>query len=122
MQIEPDTLDTLVPHLMWQPVVENAIHHGISRSEGDGIIVIGSYRNGDKLRLIVRDNGPGLSQEKILHEGIGLSTLRSILNHLYGPAHSFKVENSPDGGLLASLEIPAVAANNHRDSAGFAEG
>ncbi len=108
MSIEPQTMNNLVPHLLWQPVVENAIRHGISRMNGPGVIEIVCKRDEDRLLMEVRDNGPGLPQLHKLRQGVGLTTIRAILDSLYGTSHEFTIHNAPEGGMVASLLIPAI--------------
>jgi LytS/YehU family sensor histidine kinase len=112
MDIEPEIMNHLVPHLLWQPVVENAIRHGISRMNGPGVIEIVCKRNENRLLLEVRDNGPGLAQTQTLRQGVGLTTIRAILDSLYGTSHEFTIHNAPEGGMVASLMIPAVEFRN----------
>jgi LytS/YehU family sensor histidine kinase len=113
MNIEPQTMNNLVPHLLWQPVIENAIRHGISRMNGPGVIEIVCKRNEDRLLLEVRDNGPGLPQMPAVRQGVGLTTIRAILDSLYGSSHEFTIHNAPEGGMIASLLIPAIAPPEH---------
>ena len=101
-------MNNLVPHLLWQPVVENAIRHGISRMNGPGVIEIVCKRDEDRLLMEVRDNGPGLPQLHKLRQGVGLTTIRAILDSLYGTSHEFTIHNAPEGGMVASLLIPAI--------------
>ena len=75
--VDPDTLDAAVPTLLWHPVLENAIRHGVTPLVGRGRIVIASQRVGDDLILEIRDNGRGLPQGgQILREGVGLRNIR----------------------------------------------
>ncbi|MEK6300575.1 MAG: histidine kinase [Acidobacteriota bacterium] len=113
-EISAETLDARVPNLLLQPIVENAIRHGIvSRSE-PGRIEISSRRNGDRLLLLVRDNGPGLapleSSGGKLREGLGLGNTRARLEQLYGAGHRFEMADAPEGGLQVTLDLPFHAA------------
>jgi LytS/YehU family sensor histidine kinase len=105
--IDPDTLDAEVPRLILQPLVENAIKHGVSPKPGDGLVEIRSQRHGDKLWVEVSDNGVGLSANgrAKLHSGVGLSNTRDRLDVLYGPAHSIEFSDGTTG-LAVRLEIP----------------
>jgi two-component system, LytTR family, sensor kinase len=111
MQIDPETLDVCVPNLILQPLVENAIRHGIAPRLGGGRLLIVARRTGDRLWMMVRDNGPGISQAKLdaFNRGVGLSNTRSRLLHLYPDAHRFEFHEPSDGGLAVTIEIPVDA-------------
>jgi two-component system LytT family sensor kinase len=106
--IDPETLDAEVPNLMLQPLVENAIRHGIARRREAGHIRLAAWRDGDRLELRVRDNGPGLSSEGELlgRSGVGLSNTQARLRQLYGAAHRFELLAPESGGLEVVLSIP----------------
>jgi sensor histidine kinase YesM len=108
MEIEPDTLDARVPNLILQPLVENAIRHGIAPRSAPGWIEIRAARDGETLQLQVRDNGPGLPPigQPTLKEGVGLANTRARLEQLYGAAQNFELSNREEGGLLVSLTLP----------------
>jgi signal transduction histidine kinase len=107
MEISPDTLDAKVPNMILQPLVENAIKHGIApRSEG-GKIEIGAHRSNGDLSLTVKDNGIGIpfNDTQNLMEGVGLSNTRRRLKHLYGAKHKFNL--TPENkGFRVNLTIP----------------
>lgn len=107
-EIAPDALDALVPNLLLQPLVENAIRHGISLNESAGLIQISACRVGDKLHISVCDDGPGLQSGWRMEEsdGIGLANTSERLKHLYGTEHSFEVRNGAQGGVTATVAIP----------------
>ncbi len=106
-EIDPDTLDAEVPRLILQPLVENAIKHGLAPKPGHGWIKISSERRNGSLSLEVRDNGVGLNPRARarLHEGVGLSNTRDRLDCLYGGAHRIEFSDGADG-LAVRLEIP----------------
>lgn len=108
MEIEPETLDACVPNMILQPLVENAIRHGIGMRSSGGQIEIGADREDGMLHLFVRDNGRGLlnGEQKALKEGVGLANTRARLDQMYGASHRFDLKNSPGGGLLVDLAIP----------------
>jgi LytS/YehU family sensor histidine kinase len=110
MEIEPQTLSSRVPNLILQPIVENAIRHGIAPRSTAGLLEVKAARSGEILRLEVRDNGPGLPVEvgsnHIGRRGIGLSNTQDRLRQLYGSEASFELTNDARGGLLVTLEIP----------------
>jgi two-component system LytT family sensor kinase len=106
-QVQPETLDTLVPSLLLQPLVENAVKYGVARKSGPGHIDISARRDGDKLRLEVRDDGVGLTEDALtaLHKGIGLSTTRARLQHLFGADYRFEFHRLPQG-LAVVVALP----------------
>jgi signal transduction histidine kinase len=105
--IQPDTLDTLVPSLLLQPLVENAIKYGVARKAGPGHIDVSSRRDGDKLRLEVRDDGIGLTEDALtaLHKGIGVSATRARLQHLFGADYRFEFHRLTQG-LAVVVALP----------------
>ena len=108
MAIAPETLDARVPYLILQPLVENAIQHGIAPTASAELLRISAHREGDLLQLEVLDDGPGLpdSFEDASNGNVGLATTSERLQHMYGDAHSFAVRNAEGGGVAASLSIP----------------
>ena len=105
IEVELDTLDAAVPNLVLQPIVENALRHGIGPKIGGGRVDISARREGDDLWLEVRDNGVGLAQDAF-HKGVGLTNTRSRLEHLYGDRYRFECHTPPGGGLLVTVVIP----------------
>jgi two-component system, LytTR family, sensor kinase len=108
MQISPETLDASVPNMILQPLVENAIKHGIAPRMSGGRIDINTARNNGHLEISVTDDGLGVPFGDLenLHEGVGLSNTRRRLRHLYGDKHEFVLTKIEKGGLGVSLEIP----------------
>jgi two-component sensor histidine kinase len=106
--VEPDLLEALVPCLILQPIVENAIRHGIETREDMGRIAIRARRSDGMLELSVRDNGSGLpdAQSAPRREGIGLSNTRSRLRHLYGDHQRFELAGVAGGGMEALIVVP----------------
>jgi two-component system LytT family sensor kinase len=104
--VAPDTLDAAVPTLLWHPVLENAIRHGVTPLAGRGRIVIASQRVGDDLVLEIRDNGRGLPQGQVLREGVGLRNIRERVDQLYGSRARFSLEPAAGGGTVATLRLP----------------
>lgn len=116
MEIEPEALDARVPNLILQPLVENAIRHGIAPRAEPGLIEIRAGRQNGMVELMVRDNGPGLaagSQERLM-KGIGLSNTQARLKQLYGPAHHFEMDDAEGGGLEVKITIPFRNSRNSR--------
>ncbi|MCP3980684.1 MAG: hypothetical protein GY716_15380 [bacterium] len=108
LDVAPETLDTSVPNLILQPLVENAIRHGIAPTADAGLVRIRAERRDGRLRVEISDDGPGLdaAAESGDREGVGLSNTRKRLQRLYGEDHRFSVGNSESGGAIAVLEIP----------------
>lgn len=107
MDVDPESLDALVPQLLLQPLVENAIRHGIAEREAGGIVEIRAVRRDSSVHLQVRDNGPGLrAAPRNPGEGVGLSNLRSRLEHLYGTLASFEARDADDGGAIVTAALP----------------
>lgn len=107
--VEDSTLSASVPNLILQPLVENAIRHGVSRTLHRGRIAIKARRRGETLVLSVTDNGAGLSNPAPGREGVGLSNTRARLQQLYGQAQELKVTNRDEGGVEAVLSFPLHA-------------
>ncbi|MCZ6767133.1 MAG: histidine kinase [bacterium] len=102
--IDPEALDARVPNLMLQPLVENAIRHGIEPKTGPGTIKIRCALHNGALVVNITDDGPGLDGG--IREGVGLTNTRSRLEHLYGDAYRLEVVNGVSGGVDLTLEIP----------------
>jgi len=109
-EVSDETLDASVPNLVLQPLVENAIEHGIAPHARTGEIVLRSRRSGNRLELEVQDNGTGLPDDEPLVDGIGLSNTRARLLQLYGPAQELQLANGGGGGLVVRVSIPWRAA------------
>ncbi len=107
--IDAETLAAQVPNMILQPIIENAIRHGIVERIAEGHIEITARRENDKLLLQVKDNGAGLQSPAISNgQGLGLSNTRARLQQIYGAAHRFELENASEGGTIARLEIPFI--------------
>ena len=109
LDVPDELLDACVPSLILQPLVENAIKHGVTpRAEG-GEVTVTVSREQDVLRVTVRDDGPGLSGSSARSAnggGVGLANTQARLAQLYGDRHRFSVANHPAGGVLVELSIP----------------
>jgi sensor histidine kinase YesM len=106
--IEPTALSSEVPHLILQPIVENAIRHGIAQRAAPGLIRISGAQLNGLLRVEVRDNGPGIKggEDPTNNQGVGLNNVRARLKQLYGRKFSLEMANHPEGGLIVTLELP----------------
>ncbi len=105
--VEAETLDAEVPRLILQPLVENAIKHGVSPRSGRGLIQISARVRERALWIEVRDNGLGLNGQprSRLQSGLGLSNTRARLECLYGAAHRLEFSEIPEG-LAVEMQIP----------------
>jgi LytS/YehU family sensor histidine kinase len=104
IDVDPETRDARVPNLLLQPLVENSFRHGFG-DLGTGTITIAVRREEDMLRCDVMDNGRGLRAGH--REGVGLTSTRQRLAHLYGDRHAFSIRGTPDGGgVHVTMVIP----------------
>jgi len=106
LQIEPAAMDANVPNLILQPLVENAIKHGIEPHARPGIVELRAQKQNSTLRLEVEDNGAGLQSTTPSGFGVGLSNTRARLEQLYGSDHCLEMLDGARGGLLVRLSIP----------------
>jgi LytS/YehU family sensor histidine kinase len=123
-RVDPRAAAAVVPTLLLQPLVENAIRHGIVPNGQVAEIEIAATRDGDRLQLQVRDNGPGLQADRSRTSnggswgGLGIANTRARLVELYGPSHRFELANAPPpaaGGAIATIDIPfSDHARDHR--------
>lgn len=110
-QVPADLLDTPVPNLILQPLVENAIRHGLSTHDRQGTVTVSASTDGVELRLAVRDDGPGLPAGWTWDTiGIGLSNTRSRLRHLYGDQGRLSLAGAAPTGVDAVVRIPLEIA------------
>lgn len=110
-QIGPDTLDIVVPSMILQPLIENSIKHGLTRKVGGGRITITTTRRGGCAIIDVRDDGLGMSEERLERAfggGIGLSNVNERLRTIYGAGYAVRLTSEPGKGTCASLEIPEL--------------
>jgi two-component sensor histidine kinase len=116
MKIAPDTLEARVPHLILQPLVENAIRHGIAARIEPGRVEISATRtpNDGLLHLEVRDDGRGVNRGHDVgtRRGVGLTNIRSRLEQLYNGRHRFELENRAEGGVLVRITLPFRCAGD----------
>ncbi len=113
LDVAPDVADALVPNLILQPLVENAIKHGIAARPGSGRIEVHARRDGsERLHLLVRDDGPGPSgaAPRATEGGVGLRNTRDRLELLYPGRHEFDFRGGAGRGCEVSLTFPLVLA------------
>jgi two-component sensor histidine kinase len=110
--IDPASREARVPHLILQPLVENAVKHGIGPRSAPGTVQVSAARERGELRLEVRDDGLGVPAGFAWEgrAGVGLANTRARLRQLYGDRHRFALEGAPGGGVVVSISIPFVAA------------
>ena len=116
-----EILDAAVPQLILQPIVENAVRHGIAPYGCGGEIAVSAARDTDRLLLTVQDSGPGILEERLqapAAAGLGLSNTRARLSQLHGTAQHLTLENLAGGGFRVQIEIPfhVLAGKEERSS------
>ena len=106
LDIDPEALTAMVPNLILQPIVENAVRHGVARQTHPGHITIRARREGERLIMSVEDNGPGM-KVKSNGSGIGISNTRARLEQFYGRDFSFEISSSAERGATVTIDLPA---------------
>jgi len=112
INLDPNTLDGLVPCFLLQPILENAIRHGIAHSEESGWIETSAQRVGTRMRLQVRDSGPGMAGRSAGGFGLGLSNTKERLAHFYQNDYEFRAFQAESGGFQVSITIPYEKATS----------
>jgi sensor histidine kinase YesM len=119
-QIDPTAADALLPSLLLQPLVENAIKYAVGPQEAGAEITIAAQLVGQNLRITVSDTGPGLQSQdgdnrlsgvtfdggEPVSTGVGLANIRDRLGQAYGPSHRFETLEPAEGGFAVLIEIP----------------
>ena len=109
VRASPEARACMVPPLLLQPLVENAVRHGASRSPEGGCVEVGAEVRGARLVVTVRDDGPGLDGESpAAGSGTGLANTRERLVHAFGPEHAFEITSRNGAGTTVRLELPVV--------------
>lgn len=105
--LQEDALDCLIPKLTLQPLVENALQHGIFKRPDKlgGIVRISAHVTDDRMTLSVQDNGPGLSGHTVPGKGYGLSNVRERLDLYFEGRYRLQIGNAPEGGVLAQVQV-----------------
>jgi two-component system, LytTR family, sensor kinase len=112
--VDPNLLDAQVPNLILQPLVENAIRHGVSKLATPGLVEVSAFHRNGRITLRVCDNGPGVTVDwsADTHARIGLSTTIERLKQLYGSDQEFTIEPRVDGGTCAQVLIPLATTES----------
>jgi two-component system, LytTR family, sensor kinase len=107
MEIDPGLENALVPTFLLQPLVENAVKHGLGGIAESGNILVHATRTNDQLQLVVKDNGVGIGMKpQTFESGVGLSSTRARLQRLYNSEHSFTVKTPFEGGTEVHIHLP----------------
>jgi LytS/YehU family sensor histidine kinase len=110
IEIDPAVSRAAVPSFLLQPLVENALRHGIARRADAGLLEVIARQEGSQLVLTVRDDGPGLPAAfdpgSPAASGVGLANTRARLAALYGPSATLAVANAEGGGVVATVRLP----------------
>jgi len=106
VEIDPHALDARVPHLLLQPLVENAIRHGVAPRMAAGRVTVTARRENGRVEIEVADNGRGLPNGVPGAEGVGLRNTRARLEQLYGKEYRLELTNGTAGGAVARLALP----------------
>jgi len=113
LRIDPETLDAAVPNMILQPLVENAIKHGISPRPEGGNIEIHARRLDGTLFVEIADDGLGMPEHDAAAQGgVGLINTRERLKHLYNDAHTFNLSSFPGRGVTIRISVPFKDAGN----------
>jgi len=106
IEVDPAIRRAAVPQFILQPLVENALRHGIARRADAGLVEVAAYRTADTLVLTVRDDGPGLAPSGATAIGVGLANTRARLEALYGERAGLEIANAPGGGAVVTIRLP----------------
>jgi two-component system, LytTR family, sensor kinase len=107
IDVEPELLDAAVPHMALQPLIENAIRHGVGRRSSPGVIALRAVRVGDALQVMVQDDGPGFAGHGDSGGmGLGLANTRARLKQLYGDAAELRTGDAERGGAVVTIVLP----------------
>jgi sensor histidine kinase YesM len=107
-ELEPGVEEALVPPLLLQPLIENALRHGLDPRPDGGVLTVAAQRRDEALELVVADNGVGLRPGFSAHAstGLGLTNTRARLERMYGATAALEVHDAPDGGVRVRCKLP----------------
>jgi two-component system, LytTR family, sensor kinase len=114
-EIDPETLDRLVPSMLLQPLIENSIRHGLATKVDGGLIRVRSYLADGRLHLVVEDDGVGIPEARLatlFEQGIGVSNVNERMKVLYGPDYRMWIDSKPGEGTRTGIEIPDVQVSS----------
>ena len=127
IEAEDEVLEFASLKLMLQPLVENAIYHGMEFMDGDGEIFISAWKEGEDLYLKVSDNGLGMTEEQVSRlfsdtphtgssrgSGIGVKNVNERIRLYFGSEYGLSIESEPDEGTVVTIHLPAVAYSEIR--------
>jgi two-component system LytT family sensor kinase len=120
-EIDPETLDRMVPSMMLQPIIENSIRHGLSSKVEGGMIRVRSSLGDGKLQLVVEDDGVGIPEARLatlFEQGIGVSNVNERLKVLFGQDYRMWIDSKPGEGTRTGIEIPDVQVAEELTTAG----
>ena len=106
IEIDAAVARAAVPRFLLQPLVENALRHGIAQRADAGLLEVSAWKESGQLVLTVRDDGPGMRTTPDSASGLGLSNTRARLAALYGAAATLEVSNAEGGGCIATVRLP----------------
>jgi len=115
-EIEPATLDHMVPSMLLQPIIENSIRHGLSSKVDGGMIRVRSWLADGKLQLLVEDDGIGIPESRLatlFEQGIGVSNVNERLKVLFGQDYRMWIDSKPGEGTRTGIEIPEIGDSAH---------
>jgi two-component system, LytTR family, sensor kinase len=118
IQVDAALRRAAVPQFILLPLVENALRHGIARRADAGLLEVTAQRDGDKLVLTVRDDGPGLTTAGPATTGVGLANTHARLAALYSDRASLEIANAAGGGVLVTVRLPYHEAEDDSSSSG----
>ena len=110
-EVDPDTLETFIPSMLLQPMVENSLKHGLAPKLDGGRICLRTSNRDSRLHIEIEDNGVGISEEKMPHvyvEGIGLSNVRERLRVLYGEDFNLDIQSREGQGTVIRIDVPQL--------------
>jgi two-component system LytT family sensor kinase len=110
-EIQRDTLETFIPSMLLQPIVENSLKHGLAPKLEGGRILLRTNSRDKRLHIEIADNGVGISEERMPHvyvEGIGLSNVRERLRVLYGTDFNLDIRSNEGEGTVIRIDIPEL--------------
>jgi two-component system, LytTR family, sensor kinase len=110
-EIDPETMDRMVPSMLLQPIIENSIRHGLATKVDGGMIRVRSYLADGRLHLVVEDDGVGIPESRLatlFEQGIGVSNVNERMKVLYGTDYRMWIDSKPGEGTRTGIEIPDV--------------